>query len=120
VDNVSNSFTSNEKIERTTTLSVKRGMILDYVKEVKANDTTTLSYFNIINTKEIENNIVSKLGGEGTKQIDTNTIKAQFSENKEIFDFFLSRKQFDDKIYRTVQDLDTKTDVDTTFGTMIA
>jgi hypothetical protein len=74
VDSVSQSAFSNTSVDRTTQINVSRGMV-----ERFTNLNEKFNYFNIINLNK------DKSG----KSTDIN-----FKVNKEVFDFFLKRKQF--------------------------
>lgn len=82
VDQVAQSFSISENsIDRTTTLNVSRCMVKDYIDY----------YFKIINT-DISNQLFSTINvslEEFTQKYMNN-----WRVNKEIFDFFLKRKQF--------------------------
>ena len=95
VDSVSNSFSiSDSSIDRTTTLQVSRGMVEDYcIKPSDKTDTLTRSYFNIINVAQIRANINDVING--VIKNGKNNVKATFSVNEDVFDFFVQRKQFD-------------------------
>ena len=124
VDEVTHSFSIGDSIDRTTTLRVSRCMVEKYIiggkpiskgfegfninysglasKNNPPSATVgtpvysgggSISYFNIINTKEIAENIIKAFKQE--KKINS-AAKSKFSVNKEVFDFFLKRKQFEE------------------------
>lgn len=122
VDGVSNGLVCDGNIvDRFTTLTVSRGMVEKYIKgtystpsqevssvgqtsgdistgatlpefTVSVSRKTKFSYFNIVNTELIKNVFIEGVAGaKSTKAV----FKTNFSTNKEVFDFFLHRRQFD-------------------------
>jgi hypothetical protein len=93
VDGVSNAFSiSSSDIDRTTTLTLSRGLVEKYTKG-------SMTYFDIIDTRFIKNVLIEKLTtGDTTKSQPKVNIKSNFGVNKEAFDFFYQRRQFEDKI----------------------
>jgi hypothetical protein len=92
VDSVTNDFSvSDSSIERTTTLTLIRGMIERFVSNPSVN------YFDVVNTDFIKNTLIEQLtsGGKTINQPRIN-IKSNFLVNQGLFDFFYQRKQFDD------------------------
>ncbi len=89
VDAVSNSYSIGDKVDRTSTFQVSRGMVEKYIKGVTEKGFN-YSYFNIINT-EIDQSVFtnSDFGYENFNKIVTSTWKV----NKEVFNFFLKRFQ---------------------------
>lgn len=86
VNEVSHDYAiSNDSIERTTTLSLERGMVEKYI------DNPDVSYFNIINT-EIDESVFldEKLGLTSF----TEATIAKWRVNTDVFNFFLNKKQF--------------------------
>lgn len=97
VDAVTNSVSfSNNSINRTTILSVKRCMKKLYIHGVEGN-----SYFNVVNSQMITNELIERfkymeeLEKKNTVTKTTKQIKVDFGVNKDIFDFFLQRRQMD-------------------------
>ncbi|MFW6273090.1 MAG: hypothetical protein ACOC2U_04865, partial [bacterium] len=90
-------------IDRTTTINVERGMVIDYIKGSNVDYdingtlyTEWISYFDIIDTELIKRNLVERInsdsGGQGSRT--TQNTKTKFGVREEVFDFFLYRKQF--------------------------
>lgn len=126
VTGVSNNLSISSSIERTTTITVERGMKWDLIKGVDvynqyvAKDPSfnkvdlgfekpnisietkrkpsvineKYSYFNIINTTEIKNSIISNWG-KGDYSY-TNTVKSDFGVNSDVFDYMMKRKYIDE------------------------
>ncbi len=126
VTGVSNNLSISSSIERTTTITVERGMKWDLIKGVdvynqyvakdpsfnrvdlgfeKPNTSIETkrrpsvinekySYFNIINTTEIKNSIISNWG-KGDYSY-TNTVKSDFGVNSDVFDYMMKRKYIDE------------------------
>jgi hypothetical protein len=94
VDGVANSYQIGmEGIDRTTVLQVTRGMVEDYIKGKSESIRTDggyhgkkVSYFNIVDTKEIADKIIAGTEG-GVKVESVNPV------DPDIFNFFLTRKQ---------------------------
>ena len=86
VDAVSNSYSVGEtSVNRSTTLTVSRGMFSKYVNEVKI-DGKMISYFNLIDFgKDFD---VSKVTSENWKDI-----VSTWKVNVDVFAFFLKRSQ---------------------------
>lgn len=122
VDSVTNNLScGNTSVDRTTTINVSRGMVEKYIKGVEIGSSQSVSatgditgdiatggilpeftvsvakrikygYFNIVNTELIKSVLIEGVSGsKKTKSV----FKTNFSTNKEVFDFFLHRKQFD-------------------------
>lgn len=80
---VNNNITfSGDKVDRTTVLTVERGMFCSYLKGDK-------SYFKIVNIDGLK-----KMLSENDNQSPGTTLSIV---NKEVFEFFLNRKQFSDE-----------------------
>lgn len=86
VDAVSNSYSVGEtSVNRSTTLTVSRGMFSKYVNEVKI-DGKMISYFNLIDFgKDFD---ISKVTSENWKNI-----VSTWKVNVDVFAFFLKRSQ---------------------------
>ena len=86
VDAVSNSYSVGEtSVNRSTTLTVSRGMFSKYVNEVKI-DGKMISYFNLIDFgKDFD---ISKVTSENWKDI-----VSTWKVNVDVFAFFLKRSQ---------------------------
>lgn len=114
VDGVRHDFSiSNDTVERITTLTVSRGMVKKYVEGVSANTkpkrkysvdkgeiysedagkTYEISYFNIVNTELIKRMLGNFLQSKDEMSKDPNSTNSGI--NKEVFDFFMQKKQFD-------------------------
>ena len=83
---VSNSYSVGEtSVNRSTTLTVSRGMFSKYVNEVKI-DGKMISYFNLIDFgKDFD---ISKVTSENWKDI-----VSTWKVNVDVFSFFLKRSQ---------------------------
>lgn len=88
VDGVTNSYSiTNNSIDRTTTLSVSRGMVERYIRG-------DINYFNIIDTEFIRDVLIERLTTGGTTQSKPRVnVKSNFGVNQEAFDFFYQRQQ---------------------------
>jgi len=109
VDAVTNSVSfSNNSINRTTILSVKRCMKKQWILGGygKAGNTgfetqQFVSYFNIVNSQMIQDELIERfkymenLEKKNTVVKTTKQIKVDFGVNKDVFDFFLQRRQMD-------------------------
>lgn len=143
VDSVQNSGSVSENsVDRTTILQVKRGMVYDYVvgkgivtnekgeqvtikggiinvkdqvikNQPFRNNTSVIgafktsylytrsnpTYFDIVNTNLIKEILINKFASNNRGVLNISRAKEQtkgdFFVNKEVFDFFLKRKQFD-------------------------
>lgn len=84
VDSVSQSYSIDEgSITRNTTIQVSRGMVRSYI------DHPTYSYFNLIDLQALR-----KMLDDFAKKPRLN-IKTTLQVNKDVFDFFMSKKQFE-------------------------
>ena len=90
VEGVTNNFNiSTGSIDRTTTLQVSRGMVEKYTKG-------DVSYFNIVNTEYIREVLMNTLTESGFTQTKPRVnVKSNFVVNKDVFDFFYQRQQFE-------------------------
>lgn len=108
VEGVSNSVSfSNNSINRTTVLSVKRGMKKDWIlagkgetPDKKFKSKFFISYFNIVNSDMIVNQLIDRFNYvEGLKKSNivttTQQVKVDFGVNEDVFNFFLQRRQMD-------------------------
>lgn len=77
---------SGDSINRSTTLKLERGMVEEFIYG-KYVDGIKMSYFNIVQTP-LDTNVFS-LGGDVKDRIVKNWIV-----NKNVFDFFLNKRQF--------------------------
>ncbi len=83
VDSVEQSYQINEgNIIRKTVVNVSRGMVKSYLQDAQYN------YFNIVDLKGLDDMLQ-----EFAKDVNMN-VKGGVKVNKEVFDFFLQRKQF--------------------------
>ena len=83
---VNNTISFNDIVDRTTTLTVERGMFVKYIKD------STNNYFNIVDVKGIREDISkrdSKVKEENVQQSST-----KFGVNKDVFEFFYRRNMF--------------------------
>ena len=101
IDQVQQNFSIGDSaIDRTTTLTVSRGMIEDFIHGVDINGLTNVGYFNIINTEltfpEGKN---PRSKGKQKVSDEPNNIFTKFGVNKEIFNFFLRKEQLMAKDY---------------------
>lgn len=89
---VQNASISESSVNRTTILSVSRGMVFDFLKEKKVQDVQeTISYFKLLDFESLKKEL--KDYADGTKK--KLEIKRDLKINKTVFDFFLKRKQFE-------------------------
>lgn len=91
VESVSNtaSITDTEVI-RKTTLQVSHGIRKDFITE-KDIDGTKVSYFNIVNLEALKKTLLDFLLNKQEASISRSVLV-----NKEVFDFFLQKRQFDE------------------------
>ena len=126
VTGVNNNLSIGNSIERTTMITVERGMKWDLIKGVDvygekvAKDpgfnrvlfnfegpATSIeetrkpaivkekySYFNIVNTDEIRNSILSNWGAGNYSY--SNTVKSDFGVNTDIFEYMMKRRYIDE------------------------
>jgi hypothetical protein len=95
VESVINDYNISESsIDRTTILTLSRGMVEKYIKGYNG-----LSYFDIIDTDTIRDVLLEKLtsGGQSKTKPRVN-VKSNFGVNPDAFDFFYSRQQMEDNI----------------------
>jgi hypothetical protein len=117
IDSVSNSFmTMGEKIDGTTTISVSRGMYIDYIRGKYVESLSrNLDYWSIVKLDVLRSVLIQKMQVTAANAINTastlaiaavnpaggapimasvskNTVKVSFGTDKEAFDFFLQRK----------------------------
>jgi hypothetical protein len=103
--------TNNKSIDRTTTITVQRGMVRDLAivseddfvlapsnKMMGKERFDKFSYWNIINMQVIENRL-QQLLDNGEMKVNKQSV-GEALVNKEVFNFFLTRNQFDEK-YKT-------------------
>lgn len=106
VTDVQNSLSiGKSKIDRTTTIQVERGMVFDYIlgKFVEGvgleNEIENCNYFDIVDTELIYNTIIqnvqSEQGAVGVGKVQKEKVQTKFGINEDIFNFFLTRRQFD-------------------------
>lgn len=90
VDAVENGLSVNvNTIDRTTILSVSRGMVKEFIKG-RSIDGVEMSYFNIVNTENIKDQIISKVNNS---QIVTKNTRSNIVVDQKVFDFFVQRRQ---------------------------
>ena len=117
VDTVSNSFTAvGEKIDGSTSLSVNRGMYIDYIRGKYVESLKrTIDYWSMVKSDVLRETFIQKMQVTAANAINTasalaiaavnpagglpitasvskNTVKVSFGTDKEAFDFFLQRK----------------------------
>ena len=100
VSSVTQSFSCSSKtVDRTTTLTVERGMIRDfalgatrYVDKKPVN----VSYFDIVDVTLMETVLIETLVSGGIVTPKPKTVKkAKFDVNKDVYNFFKQRKQLE-------------------------
>lgn len=95
VDATSNSYAiSDQVIDRTTTLTVSRGMVEDYIRGKNVlidGEQVFVSYFDIMKTDLREEFFIIR--DEKATTVNTNVLK-DWGIDKRILNFFLARKQF--------------------------
>ena len=95
VDNVTNALSANNAtIDRITTLTVIRGMVKEFIKG-KSIDGMEMSYFNIVNTDNIRDSILTKVS-EG--QTVAKTTKSNVIVDDPVFEFFIQRRQMEGEL----------------------
>lgn len=105
VDFVRNEYEiSNTSIDRTTTIEVSRCMIEKYIKganetiideETGKEKSKMISYFDIINTELVKEVLIQRSTVADNKETKAKEkYKTSFLVDKDIFNFFLKRKQF--------------------------
>jgi hypothetical protein len=106
VNGVNNSYSASRNvINRETSINVSRGMKEDYIlglpEEIDGR-FPFISYFDIIDTTIIKKSLTKILteqnpetGTEVSVKQSKNTTRANFDVDKDVFNFFLRRRQFD-------------------------
>jgi hypothetical protein len=94
VDSVSNSLSISGQVERTTTLTVSRGMVELFIDGVFIKELNkTVSYFNIV-----DSSVVTKVLGERFTGVDNKKdrveVEKTFEVDKAVMNFFTQRRQF--------------------------
>jgi len=100
VKSVSNNITiSNNNIERTTTLTVERGMVKRYIREIPVKikikgveKNISVSYFNIVNIDNLKQGVYDTI----TKGKVSNKFnyKSNMQLNSDVLQFFIRKMQF--------------------------
>jgi hypothetical protein len=94
---------SKDSIDRTTRLTVERGMVKSYIrnKPVTVTDRSgqerqiDVSYFNIVDIEKLKDGIYDVVTkGSASEKFD---YKANMSLNVDVMDFFLQKRQFEQK-----------------------
>lgn len=85
---VNHSISFGDVVDRVTTLTVERGMILKYIKDSKNN------YFNIVNLDGIREDITKR--DSKTKEEELQASSTNFGVNKDVFKFFYDREMFNE------------------------
>lgn len=100
VERVENNIMMGQNIDRTTTVTVSRGMVIDYIdgkEEVLSNKageevTKLVSYFNIVDIPKLRDGIYNTVdGGAADDKFDH---KADMAIDEDVMNFFLKKKQF--------------------------
>ena len=93
VDQVDNSFSvTGRSIDRTTSLSLSRGMVERYTRG-------NVTYFDIVDTDFIREVLIERLTtGTSSQSKPRVNVKSNFLVNREVFDFFYNRQQFNNNI----------------------
>ena len=92
VEGVSNSFSvTSRDIDRTTTLTVSRGMKMNVLNKSIVTETN-YSYFDIVDADLITSTILKKLNNEEVRA-KKNT-QTKFGVNEDAFNYFLNREHF--------------------------
>jgi hypothetical protein len=114
VDTVQNTYVRGSSIDRTTVLQVSRGMIEHYMTPRSVGGVDGISYFNIVDTtiKETDLKDFSTGLSFGQDEVDRQEALSKIKQsdyslrvtqdwkvNKEVFDFFLKKKQFSPQGY---------------------
>lgn len=100
VVSVSNTVSING-LDRTTTIHVERGMIIDYIKEKEEKITgddgqdkiIKVSYFNIIDIDRVQKDTYDIIAGNTTNG-DKFDYRKDMRVNKDVFNFFLQKRNF--------------------------
>lgn len=103
VNGVTNSMSMSSMVDRTTTLNVSRGMVIDYIDGVEhtlftrdgREVTKNVSYFNIINIDKFRDGIYDIVAESGVD--DKFDYKKNMAIDVDIMDFFLKKRQFENK-----------------------
>ena len=77
-------------IDRTTTLTVSRGMKELYIDGVYVEGIGNVSYFNIVDTEVIVSSLGDKIVGKSENSI---SVKKTFSTNKRVMNYFMQNRQ---------------------------
>jgi hypothetical protein len=100
VSSVDQDFSCSSKtIDRTTTLTVERGMIRDYALGIERNGVK-YSYFDIVDITLMETLMKASDAVNGTIKTTPDKVKkAAFDVNPEVYKFFKTRKQLEGVIW---------------------
>lgn len=79
----------NNSVDRTTTLTVERGMFMDLIKK----NSEGMSYFNIINIEGIRQEII-KRNQEIQNEQEVSPSQTNFGVNSAVFEYFANRQNF--------------------------
>lgn len=89
VDAIVNSASiSGNQVNRTTVLQVSRGLEKRYVDRNVVVDGQEMSYFKIVNLSDLKETLMNYLLNG-----DRNSVMKQFAVNKDVFNFFLKKRQ---------------------------
>lgn len=100
VDAVTQNFSSTSTVNRSTTISVSRVMVEKYLKPQKIQGISKpVSYFDIIDTnlklseRQENDNSTNQSNQDSIVDLRPETVLSNFRVNKEVFNFFLQRRQ---------------------------
>lgn len=102
VERVTNSMSIEGSMDRTTTVNVSRGMIIDYIDGVeedvfvdgKKTGKKLMSYFNLVNIQKLKDGVYDTVnGGAASDKFD---YKADMLIDTDVMNFFLRNRQFKD------------------------
>ena len=110
VTQVSNSLTIGPSIDRTTTITVERGMKWNLIKGEETGEVQNsisdsgarfekqvrYSYFDIVNIEEIKQSIIANWK-QGNRSNFSSKVKSDFGINKAVFDYMLNRRYLEER-----------------------
>ena len=80
---------SNDVVDRTTTITVERGMVMDYIPR-----SSQYSYFNIANIEGMRQEITQRDSDEKAQLGGSNSTPSNFGINEDQFNFFMNRELY--------------------------
>lgn len=109
VTQVGNNLRINDSLDRTTVITVERGMKWDLIKGQETGETQSsisdsgdkfekqvrYSYFDIVNIEEIKQSIIANWK-QGNKNNFASRVKSDFGINTKVFDYFLNRRYLEE------------------------